>query len=382
MRNRRILSAVVLAAVLLSSCGGKAGIEGMLADAPDAEVVVALLDVNRFEVLDTVKTDAHGRYSCKVDLKEGQPEFIYLFHGSTRIGSLLLSRGDKVRVQSDTLGNYSVTGSSECDRLAEVERTQAEFGNKFAAAQARLADLDPSSPEFAVLRSDLTRQYIAYYRERVKYILANSKSLTVIPVLYESVGGTLPVFGQPTDAIHFRNICDSLKTVYPESRYVRALEQEAARRTNTLEIDARLKSADEVNFIDIEMPDINGRKVKLSETQGKVVMVYFWASELTTQKMFNLEVMKPIYDEYKGKGFEIYAVSLDTDKAKWASTVRNQHLEWVNVCDGRGTASPVIPVYNVQSIPSLFFLVDGEMVSNAGVTNEAKLRSFLSSKLK
>ena len=354
----------------------------MLADAPDAEVVVALLDVNRFEVLDTVKTDAHGRYSCKVDLKEGQPEFIYLFHGSTRIGSLLLSRGDKVRVQSDTLGNYSVTGSSECDRLAEVERTQAEFGNKFAAAQARLADLDPSSPEFAVLRSDLTRQYIAYYRERVKYILANSKSLTVIPVLYESVGGTLPVFGQPTDAIHFRNICDSLKTVYPESRYVRALEQEAARRTNTLEIDARLKSAGEVNFIDIEMPDINGRKVKLSETQGKVVMVYFWASELTTQKMFNLEVMKPIYDEYKGKGFEIYAVSLDTDKAKWASTVRNQHLEWVNVCDGRGTASPVIPVYNVQSIPSLFFLVDGEMVSNAGVTNEATLRSFLSSKLR
>ena len=382
MRNRRILCAAVLAAVLLSSCGGKAGIEGMLADAPDAEVVVALLDVNRFEVLDTVKTDAHGRYSCKVDLKEGQPEFIYLFHGSTRIGSLLLSRGDKVRVQSDTLGNYSVTGSSECDRLAEVERTQAEFGNKFAAAQARLADLDPSSPEFAVLRSDLTRQYIAYYRERVKYILANSKSLTVIPVLYESVGGTLPVFGQPTDAIHFRNICDSLKTVYPESRYVRALEQEAARRTNTLEIDARLKSAGEVNFIDIEMPDINGRKVKLSETQGKVVMVYFWASELTTQKMFNLEVMKPIYDEYKGKGFEIYAVSLDTDKAKWASTVRNQHLEWVNVCDGRGTASPVIPVYNVQSIPSLFFLVDGEMVSNAGVTNEATLRSFLSSKLR
>ena len=105
MRNRRILCAAVLAAVLLSSCGGKAGIEGMLADAPDAEVVVALLDVNRFEVLDTVKTDAHGRYSCKVDLKEGQPEFIYLFHGSTRIGSLLLSRGDKVRVQSDTLGN-------------------------------------------------------------------------------------------------------------------------------------------------------------------------------------------------------------------------------------------------------------------------------------
>ena len=189
-----------------------------MTDAPDSEVIVSLLDVNRYQVLDTVKTDANGHYSYKLDLKEGQPEFIYLFHGDRRIASLLLQKGDKVKVTSDTLGNYSVVGSVECDRLAEVERSQAEFGNKFAANQARLADMDLSSPEAAVVRADLSRQYVAYYRDRLKYILENPKSLTVIPVLYESVGGTLPVFGQATDAIHFRNISDSLKTVSPESR--------------------------------------------------------------------------------------------------------------------------------------------------------------------
>ena len=382
MRSCRLFFAAALAAALLSSCGGKAGIEGTLADAPDADVVIAMLDVNRYQILDTVRTDANGRYSYKVALKEGQPEFFYLFYGNTRIASLLLSRGDKVRVQSDTLGNYSVSGSAECDRLAEVERTQAEFSNRFAAAQARMADLDEDSPEAAVLRSDLTRQYVSYYRERVKYILSNSKSLTVIPVLYESIGGTLPVFGQPTDAIHFRNICDRLKTVYPESRYVRALEQETVRRTNYMDFDNRMKTAGEISYIDIELPDINGNKVKLSDVEGKVVMVYFWASELTAQKMFNLDVMKPVYEEYKNKGFEVYAVSLDTDKAKWASTIRNQNLGWVNVCDGRGTASPVVSLYNVRSIPSLFFIVDGEMVANVGVKNEATLRSFLASKLK
>ena len=382
MRNFRLLFSTALAAAFLSSCGGKTDIEGTLAGAPDTDVVIALLDVNRYQVLDTVRTDANGRYSYKPELKEGQPEFIYLFHGDTRIGSLLLSKGDKVRVQSDTLGNYSVSGSVECDRLAEVERTQAEFSNKFLAAQTRLADMDESSPEAAVLRADLARQYVAYYREQVKYVLSNSKSLTVIPVLYESVGGTLPVFGQAVDAIHFRNICDSLKTVYPESRYVRALEKEAERRTAYLDLDARLKSAGEVSYIDIELPDVTGKKVKLSEVEGKVVMVYFWASELTEQKMFNLDVMKPVYEDYKDKGFAVYAISLDTDKSKWASVVRNQNLEWVNVCDGRGTASPVVPLYNVQSIPSLFFLVDGELVANVGVKNEATLRAFLASKLK
>ena len=157
MRNCRIAFSALLAAVLFSACAGKAGIEGVVTDAPDSEVIVTLLDVNRYQTLDTVKTDANGRYSYKLSLEEGKPEFIYLFHGDKRIASLLLDKGDKVRVTSDTLGNYSVTGSAECDRLAEVERTQAEFANKFGAGQARLADLDPSSPEYAVLRADLSR---------------------------------------------------------------------------------------------------------------------------------------------------------------------------------------------------------------------------------
>ena len=381
MRNCRLLCAA-LAAALLTSCGSKAVIEGVVTDAPDSDVIISLLDVNRYQVLDTVKTDAQGRYTYKLEMKEGQPEFIYLFHGAKRIASLLLQKDDKVKVTSDTLGNYSVTGSPECDRLAEVERTQAEFGNKFAATQAQLADMDASSPEAAVLRADLSRQYIAYYRDRVKYVLENSKSLTVVPVLYESIGGTLPVFGQTTDAIHFRNISDSLKTVYPESRYVKALEQEAARRTSYLEMDNRLRNAAEVNYIDIAMPDVKGNTVKLSEVEGKVVMVYFWASENAEQKMFNLDVVKPVYADYKDKGFEIYAVSLDTDKAKWATTVRNQELDWINVCDGRGSASPVVTTYNVQSIPSLFFLVDGDLVSSTGVRNEATLRSFLAAHLR
>ena len=381
MRNCRLLCAA-LAAALLTSCGSKAVIEGVVTDAPDSDVIVSLLDVNRYQVLDTVKTDAQGRYTYKLEMKEGQPEFIYLFHGAKRIASLLLQKDDKVKVTSDTLGNYSVTGSPECDRLAEVERTQAEFGNKFAATQAQLADMDASSPEAAVLRADLSRQYIAYYRDRVKYVLENSKSLTVVPVLYESIGGTLPVFGQTTDAIHFRNISDSLKTVYPESRYVKALEQEAARRTSYLEMDNRLRNAAEVNYIDIAMPDVKGNIVKLSEVEGKVVMVYFWASEIAEQKMFNLDVVKPVYADYKDKGSEIYAVSLDTDKAKWATTVRNQELDWINVCDGRGSASPVVTTYNVQSIPSLFFLVDGDLVSSTGVRNEATLRSFLAAHLR
>ena len=99
--------------------------EGVLEGAASSDVVVKLLNVNRYEILDTVKTDASGHFAYKVEVEKGQPEFVYLFHGTAKVASLLLEAGDKVSVQADTLGNFSVKGSEESVRLAQVEKDHA-----------------------------------------------------------------------------------------------------------------------------------------------------------------------------------------------------------------------------------------------------------------
>jgi len=280
----------------------------------------------------------------------------------------------------DGMGGASVSGSPESAKLQEIERDLSDFSNAFASTSARLADLPEDSPEAAQVRRDLTKQYISYYRSRVRYVLENSKSLTVIPVLYQDVEGT-PVFGQATDAIHFRNCRDSLMTVYPESRYVKALSEEVKRRDNIFKMSTQLQNAKEAGYVDLSLPDVNGSKVAISSLNSKVVMVYFWSSTQSGQKMFNLDVMKPLYTEFHPKGLEIYAISLDTDKTSWATVVRTQNLPWVNVCDGLGTASPAAMTYNVTSIPMAYFIVDGAMDTDSSVKDEASLRSYLSRKL-
>ena len=75
-------AAIALASV---SCAHVANIEGTLEQAPSSEVVVKLLDVNKYEVLDTVAVDAAGKFSYKVEVEEGKPEFIYLFKGDRKI---------------------------------------------------------------------------------------------------------------------------------------------------------------------------------------------------------------------------------------------------------------------------------------------------------
>ena len=262
----------------------------------------------------------------------------------------------------------------------EVEKDEAEFSNKMLAASDKLQDLDPASEEAAALKRKMSQDYVDYYRGRVKYILSNSHSLTVIPVLYQVVGESLQVFGQATDAIHFKNMSDSLSTVYPDSKYVKALQKEATRRQQLLSLSARISNAEEAGFPDLNMPDINGKKIKLSSIDSKVVMLYFWTSADAAQTMFNTDVMLPVYKDYHSRGLEIYGVCADTDKAAWASVVKNQNLPWVNVCDGNGSTSPAIALYNVQALPVSYFIVDGKLVAS-DVKDEASLRKFLNSKL-
>ncbi len=375
--SKSILWLVV--AALLAACNPVAKVNGTIESAPSSEVVVKLLDVNRYEVLDTVAVDAAGKFSYKVKVQKGQPEFIYLFHKDRKIASLLLESGDKVSVKADTLGNYEVSGSEESMKLAQVEKDYANALVRLDAVAAKLAEAEGNDE--ASLRRELGKVYIDYYRSCVKYVLQNSKSLTVVPVLYQNFGAELPVFGQSTDAIHFVNTADSLETVYPDSKYVKALRKEAERRFGYLEFETQLRNADEIGFPEVELPDIKSNKVKLSEVDAKVVMLYFWNPSDAAQKMFNLDVLKGIYEDYHAKGFEIYQAAINPDKTEWAQVIRQQNLPWINVCDGLGSNSPYVTTYNLTALPATYIIADGELVDGR-VVDEKSLRQLLNKLLK
>ena len=365
-RNLLLAAAVLVAA---SSCSDKVQIKGTLTGAPDTQVVVKQLSGSALVALDTLKTDASGAYSCKIDVLKGQPQFVYLFKGGTKVASLLLQKGDKVKVVSDTLGKYSVEGSDESEKLRQVDEDFAAFMDKFS--------VDAAAGDNAAASKD----YIDYYRGCVKYIMTNSKSLTSIPVLYQKINENFPVFSQATDAILFQNVYDSLMTVYPESKYVEALKKEAEKRFNIFNLSQQVQNAQESSYPDLNLPSVDGTKVRLSEVKSKVVLVYFWQAADAAQKMFNQDVLLPFYKEYHSKGLEIYSVSLDTDKGVWASAVKSQGLPWINVCDGLGAASQAAVLYNInRGLPVAYVIADGA-ISSETIKNGSDLRRIITSKL-
>lgn len=373
----------IAAVSAIHSCSSdKAEISGILTGKPETEVVVKLLNVNRYQTLDTLRTDASGAYRYSVNVSKGQPEFVYVFYGDTKVASLLLQQGDRVKVVSDTLGRYSVEGSEESAMLQETEKAFAEFLADFNSAAAGLEGIDESSEEGKAIRAELSRKYVAYYRDRVKYVMNNSHSLTVVPVLFQQINEDFPIFSQTTDALTFRSISDSLKSSWPESKYSKVLENEADRRIRQMDLEVKIRNAEEAFYPDIELPDLKGEKKRLSDMEAKVLMIYFWSTTDAVQKMFNLDSMLPVYEEFHPRGLEIFAVSLDTDKAAWASAVRSQNMPWINVCDIRGASSPHVLQYNVQSLPTAVFIVDGQIAMDSGVTDAASMKKFLAKILK
>lgn len=365
MKSNKILSISLCAlasALTLISCSDGAKISGKLEGASDKEIVVKQLNVNTYSVLDTIKTRGDGSFSYKLEVKSGQPEFVYLFYGDTRVAALLLEKGEKVSVKADTLGTFSVEGSEGSKLLGEVDREQADF-------RAKMTSVLGDGPAMG-------KAYVSHYRNSIKYLLSHPYSMTVIPVLYEQISEVSPVFSRSTDAIFFRNAADSLMTVYPESRYVKALQKEAERRMRILELETRLQSTETSSFPDIILSDMSGEKKSLSSVDAKAILVHFWDASDAAQKIMNIETLLPIYNEFHSKGFEIYAIGVGGDKADWGATVTAQKLPWINVSGSQADLGSAVRTYNVTSLPNTLLIVNGE-ISNVKIKGAEGLRSEL-----
>ena len=208
---------------------------------------------------------------------------------------------------------------------------------------------------------------IASYKETaLKYIFGAPASPAAYFALFQQIGGLwfFDLYDR-ADSKAYGAVATSYKAYYPESPRTKQLESLALQSLRFTRGERRssmqLNDAKEVSFIDIDLPDVNNKQVKLSEiAQGKAVLVNFTAYQSEWSPSFNMKLYE-LYDKYKERGFEIYQISLDNDAHFWKNVASN--IPCTTIRDPQSVYSSIAAIYNVRQLPALFLLnKKGEMV--------------------
>lgn len=116
------------------------------------------------------------------------------------------------------------------------------------------------------------------------------------------------------------------------------------------------------------LPNVKGVKITRSseDFKKKNLLINFWASwnDSISNYRSNSE-LKELYKKYKkNKYIGMLGISFDVNKEQWKDAIKQDTLDWEQVCDFGGLNSETAKQYSVQQIPANILLsADGKILA-------------------
>jgi len=327
------------------------------------------IDVDQSVFIDSVKIKGSGNFSVKFNYM--QPAFYNIGFNNTEFVTLIAYPGDRIAMnfKGEKLQNdYTVGGSPESEniRLLDIKLNET------------LATLDSLSEEyqnasslenFETIQPVLEEAYLTAVKNQrmhnIAFIIENLSSFASIKALYQRIDESTYVLYQPRDAQYLKLVSDSLGALYPNSKQVISLASNLDRELKEMYLESLTSAVNDVKpvILDADLPDLNGKKIKLSDLRGtNYVLLSFWSAQSKECITNNLQ-MKTFYARYHREGFEIYQVNLDTDEKLWKTAIKYDELPWISVRE-EDPAQPVTArKFNITKVPANYLLdKNGEII--------------------
>jgi thiol-disulfide isomerase/thioredoxin len=111
---------------------------------------------------------------------------------------------------------------------------------------------------------------------------------------------------------------------------------------------------------EIDANDLEGKRLKLSDYRGKVVMVVFWGS-WCGPCMAMVPQEKALFEKHKGKPFVLLGINCGDKLDVAKRTVADKKMGWPSWYDGQDIRGPIETDYDVPHWPRIF-LIDAKGV--------------------
>lgn len=322
-------------AALLCSCGGANYTITGRYELPPGDSVYLLASDNTVLAAGVVNADTTVSLQGTVTT----PDLVFLANAKrTNHPAWFFLEPGKIRIEKyDPAFGYVVCGTPLNDRKKAFDEAMYAFGNKLRkgspgqSLQAILAEMN------------------ALYTQTVDANLDN-------------------VFGAWVfNSYEFQNIKDNPEKVKARlAQFTPGIQAHPMLKKSQDASQATARSAVGQPYTDFSCKNAAGETIALSSLTGpgRWVLLDFWAT-WCGPCCREIPYLKEAYAAFSGRGFSIYAVSIDHDAARWQRFLAENDLPWTNVLSsGCGKQSPAAAMYGIRFIPSNFLISpDGVIVA-------------------
>lgn len=203
---------------------------------------------------------------------------------------------------------------------------------------------------------------VKVYKDTVRRIvLADTKSPVAYFAIFQKLNYGITPFSvlDKSDLKVYSAVATAWDSHYKESVRTKQMLNmiQQARMDMTQAALERFSNENRSGFVDLNLPNRKGDRVRLSSMKGKYILLDFCSySQMTPDDIL---ILKGLYAKNRAKGLEIYQVSFDQDLDYWKKMVAD--FSWTCVSDLLGTSAST---YNVTSLPANYLIdKDGNVVA-------------------
>jgi len=330
--------------------GFMVNLSGVIDEAVNSTITILNQNINQGRVpVATISTDENGAFKSGFKIPFSD-YYVFKLENGQAINLVLKPKSSIVingRID-DLLNDSEIKGSEASNQMKEFYQKFVPH-KQFEDSLRQVLKLNPTKQ--AEINKAFQVKAIPFNNYRNAFIKKNENSPALL--------AALSIVDAEKEFELFKQIVSKLNTSFPESPTTKMLVGHVKKLETQKKVNEKIgpgKPAPE-----IIVTGIDGKKIKLSDLKGKVVLIDMWASWCGPCRRENPNVVKA-YNKYNKDGFEVFSVSFDKPgmKARWLAAIQQDGLVWpYHGSELNGFNNQAARDYSVRGIP-FTCLVDAE----------------------
>ncbi|WP_339698487.1 TlpA disulfide reductase family protein [uncultured Marixanthomonas sp.] len=301
------------------------------------------------QTVDSTKT-IDSKFTIKGNL-EHPKQYKLLVKNSKNFSNIWLEPGEiKFKAKNGEFKEAIIKGSNSQKESDKLWNPIWEYRNRRDSLSQIVANdkLNDSSKINARLKLKKIRQnWLKIEREFIK---KNPKSYVSANTL-DFYSTTLP---KKTVSELYNNLSENVK----KSSYGMSVKR-------FLELNKNPQIGDK--YVDFSMTNEKDELIRLSDFEGKLLLLDFWAS-WCGPCIKEYPTLRKAYLQFNKDKFEIVSVSEDQSKERWLKAIEENELNWINLWQDDGNKADPYLIYGISGIP------DNLLIDKNGIIIARNLR--------